>query len=224
MDPKNSKNISLILIFYFFTSLLRVAGATLPFFPMGFSPMESLSLFSTKLIQYRYLTYLFPLLIIISTDSFINYFFTRNFSPFYSGFYWQYLSYFLLTLLGQAFFKKMDPANESQDDGGARLDSGARYEGSVLHEQGAKKISGGSWKRVVLASITGSAVFFLVSNFGVWASSSLYPLTKEGLLTCYFMALPFYAKNLVSTLFFSMIIYGLLSRLTLKITHRELQT
>lgn len=144
---KNYLKIKLILTFSLFTALLRVAGATLPFFPMGFSPMESVSLFSTRLIKRTWLAFLFPLIIIVSTDSVINFFFMRHFSPFYPGFYWQYLSYFLVTLLGKFM-----------------LDSGlSSIERSL------------SFKRVIIASTASSTVFFLVSNFGVFLSSSLYP-------------------------------------------------
>jgi hypothetical protein len=101
MNVKNPFNFKFTLLFYFLTSLLRIAGATLSYFPIGFSPMESISLFSTRLIRRRWLAYLLPLLIILSTDSVINFFYTHQFSPFYHGFYWQYLSYFLVTLLGQ---------------------------------------------------------------------------------------------------------------------------
>lgn len=165
MYQKKLSNFSMLLIFYFFTALLRIASATLPFFPMGFSPMESLSLFSSRLTQRTWLVYLFPLLIIFSTDSIINFFFTRSFSPFYPGFYWQYISYLAIILCG------------------FRLN------------------------RVILGSFMAATVFFIISNFGVWLSTSLYPFTSVGLITCYKMALPFYLKDILANIFFSSIIY-----------------
>ena len=38
--------------------------------------------------------------------------------------------------------------------------------------------------------------FFLVSNFGVWASGGMYPLTPAGLTDCYAAALPFFRGTL----------------------------
>ncbi len=50
--------------------------------------------------------------------------------------------------------------------------------------------------------IGSAVVFFLVTNFAVWAEGSLYPRTLEGLQICFIAALPFF-KNMVlaNTLF-----------------------
>ncbi len=44
--------------------------------------------------------------------------------------------------------------------------------------------------------------FFIISNFGVWVTSGLYPLNGEGLLLCYKMALPFFRASLTGTTLF----------------------
>ena len=51
---------------------------------------------------------------------------------------------------------------------------------------------GGLW-RVPVVSLFASLLFFVVTNFGVWAGSdgSLYPKTIAGLSACYVAALPF---------------------------------
>ncbi len=60
-------------------------------------------------------------------------------------------------------------------------------------------------KRVTLArgaagALLGPTSFFLVSNFGVWASGlNVYPRTLAGLATCYWAGVPFYRNDLVST-------------------------
>ncbi|MBK7098788.1 MAG: hypothetical protein IPH58_11055 [Sphingobacteriales bacterium] len=51
-------------------------------------------------------------------------------------------------------------------------------------------------------------LFFLVSNFGVWASGTMYPKTGEGLLTCYAMGLPYIKGSLLSNLFYSSVLFG----------------
>jgi len=50
-----------------------------------------------------------------------------------------------------------------------------------------------------------SFLFFLISNFGVWLF--WYPPTLQGLITCYLLAVPFYARTLVGDLAFG---YGYL--------------
>jgi hypothetical protein len=56
---------------------------------------------------------------------------------------------------------------------------------------------GGSPAWAVPASLLGSAQFFLITNFGVWAGGdgTLYPKTFAGLMQCYVAALPFVSKE-----------------------------
>lgn len=51
-------------------------------------------------------------------------------------------------------------------------------------------------------------LFFIISNFGVWASGTMYPKTGEGLLACYAMGLPFLKGSLLSNLFYSAVLFG----------------
>ena len=51
--------------------------------------------------------------------------------------------------------------------------------------------------------IASSFTFFVVTNFGVWLTSSFYEQTLNGLFTCYVMAIPFYTNTLISTALFS---------------------
>lgn len=62
---------------------------------------------------------------------------------------------------------------------------------------------------VIAASLISSVLFFLVSNFGVWLVSGLYPMTLQGLLTCYTAAIPFFQMTLMGDLFFVGILFGL---------------
>ena len=67
------------------------------------------------------------------------------------------------------------------------------------------KISAG---KVVLASLSGSTIFYLISNFGVWALSPMYAKTLIGLAQCYSLALPFYGTALMGDLVYSAILFG----------------
>ena len=50
--------------------------------------------------------------------------------------------------------------------------------------------------------------FFLISNFGVWWMTDLYPNTASGLLACYLAAIPFMQHSLLSNLLFGVVLFG----------------
>ena len=54
--------------------------------------------------------------------------------------------------------------------------------------------------------LVSACVFFLLTNFGVWISSSLYELSLNGFVTCFVLALPFFGYTLLSTFVFSSIV------------------
>ena len=62
--------------------------------------------------------------------------------------------------------------------------------------------------RVAGAGVGAAVLFFLVSNFGVWVGSTMYPHTLTGLGTCYVAALPFFTHSLVSDLVYCTVLFG----------------
>ena len=57
-------------------------------------------------------------------------------------------------------------------------------------------------------AVLGSAVtFFVLSNFGMWASG-YYPRTWAGLVECYVAALPFFQNTLASDVLYSAVLFG----------------
>lgn len=58
-------------------------------------------------------------------------------------------------------------------------------------------------------SLAGSVLFFLITNFAVWAFSSWYPHTMKGLIQCYAMAIPFFKSTILGDLFYVSVIFGL---------------
>tara|TARA_S200000501_G_scaffold378614_1_gene442249 strand:+ start:7101 stop:7661 length:561 start_codon:yes stop_codon:yes gene_type:complete len=68
-----------------------------------------------------------------------------------------------------------------------------------------KKVSS---TKVALASISGSTIFYLISNFGVWFASPIYAKSLSGLFLCYSMALPFYGSSLAGDLTYSALFFG----------------
>jgi hypothetical protein len=53
-----------------------------------------------------------------------------------------------------------------------------------------------------------SALFFLITNFAVWAGGTLYPRTLAGLLLCYTAALPFLHWTFLGDAFYATVLFG----------------
>lgn len=61
---------------------------------------------------------------------------------------------------------------------------------------------------VVLSALSASILFFVVSNFGVWVSSGMYPHTFSGLMTCYAAGIPFFGNTLLGDMVYSGVMFG----------------
>ncbi len=57
------------------------------------------------------------------------------------------------------------------------------------------------------ASLGASVLFFLITNFGVWLSTPLYPKTSAGLISCYAMGIPFFWNTMLGDLFFTGVLF-----------------
>ena len=64
-----------------------------------------------------------------------------------------------------------------------------------------------NFKKLFLLSIFSSLIFFLITNFGVWAFSNMYERNLNGLLYCYLLAIPFFTNTIISTIVFSYLAY-----------------
>lgn len=61
---------------------------------------------------------------------------------------------------------------------------------------------------VVLGTLAGSILFYLFTNFAVWAFSGMYSPTLDGLMLSYYMALPFFKFTLLGDLFYVSLFFG----------------
>lgn len=70
---------------------------------------------------------------------------------------------------------------------------------------------------IAFAAVWSALIFFVVSNFGVWVSSTTYAKNISGLLACYAFAIPFYKNeffgnfvlnSIMGNLFFSALLFG----------------
>ena len=60
---------------------------------------------------------------------------------------------------------------------------------------------------VTAGSLISSVVFFIITNFGVWAASG-FQMGIAGLETTYILGIPFFAPTLLGDLFFNSILFG----------------
>ena len=66
-----------------------------------------------------------------------------------------------------------------------------------------------NFKNLFIYGFIGSLIFFIVSNFGVWALGSpgvhdiAYEKNLNGLVECYILAIPFFGNTFLSTIIFA---------------------
>jgi hypothetical protein len=78
--------------------------------------------------------------------------------------------------------------------------------------------------RVAAYGVIGSTLFFILTNFGVWLGSTMYPQTWAGLVERYVAAIPFYKNTLASTLFYSALLFGGFALLRARLPQLRAQT
>ena len=66
----------------------------------------------------------------------------------------------------------------------------------------------GAWKTLA-AALSGSVIFFVVSNLGVFFVDNMYPKNWQGLVQCFTMALPFFRNTLAGDLFYTFAFFAL---------------
>ena len=62
--------------------------------------------------------------------------------------------------------------------------------------------------KIVAGSVAASVLFFVVTNFAVWAQGLMYPMNLGGLIQCYVNAVPFFRGTLLGDLFYSGVLFG----------------
>jgi hypothetical protein len=62
--------------------------------------------------------------------------------------------------------------------------------------------------RIMASALSGSVLFFLITNFGVWVAGSLYPRTAAGLWHCYVAAIPFFRNTVIGDLIYTTVFFG----------------
>lgn len=92
--------------------ILLVAFSRIIPHPLNFSPLGAIGLFGAAYFSKKWQAFLIPMVATFLSDLFINNVlyaqYYPNFTWFYEGFYWQYASYLLITLVGIFVFKKVN--------------------------------------------------------------------------------------------------------------------
>lgn len=61
--------------------------------------------------------------------------------------------------------------------------------------------------RLFGAALTSSALFFIITNFGVWATGTMYTKDIPGLINAYVMGLPFLRNTMVGDILYSFALF-----------------
>lgn len=62
---------------------------------------------------------------------------------------------------------------------------------------------------IILATLTGSIAFFVITNYGAWLTDPIYqPLSLESLSRCYYLAIPFFRNALLGDFTYITVLFG----------------
>jgi hypothetical protein len=90
--------------------------------------------------------------------------------------------------------------------------------GRMLRSSGGR--SNTAW-RLAICGLLPATLFFIVTNFAVWAFQSDYEKSWAGLVQCYGMAVPFFRWMLSGDVFYLAVLFGCAHLAGLPITHGE---
>jgi hypothetical protein len=65
-----------------------------------------------------------------------------------------------------------------------------------------------SSRAVGSGAVASATLFFVTTNFAVWASGMTYPMTWAGLVQCYVAGIPYYGTMLAGDLLYSALLFG----------------
>ena len=147
--------------------------------PPNVAPITAIALFGGAYISRKYLVFLIPFVALFISDMVLNNTILRSWYPDVEGVVW-WSTYMTGTFI--AF--------------GLIILFGLFF---------LKKVS---TLRVVSVSLLSSFSFFLITNFFTWVTSSFYPPTFGGLLTCLGAGIPFFRPTILGDLLFTGVLFG----------------
>ena len=76
---------------------------------------------------------------------------------------------------------------------------------------------------ILSSSLLAALLFFVLTNFGTWLLSNLYPRTLDGLKECFILAIPFFRTTLLSTVVYTFVIFGLYETVAQRVKETRLR-
>ena len=160
-------------------ALVAALARLLPHIP-NFTPVESLTLFSTAYILRKRWAFILSVILLYISDFIINNTIARSFFPDHEGLVW-FSQYMIFTVVSMALIV-------------------------LVSSKLLRKVHVGN---VILSVFVASVIFFIVTNFGSWVGEkSIYTRDLSGLMTSFAAGLPFFRSSLISSLLFSTILFG----------------
>lgn len=156
--------------------LIEILSRLTPHIP-NFTPVTAAAIFAGVYLNKRF-ALLIPLLILVTSDYLLLYINPYN-SPMVN-------------------FSKAYPLS-------------SMFHSTTLFVWGSFMVSGliGIWLKskkrplyILGGTVFASLQFFAVTNFGVWATTNMYPHNLSGLMESYIMGIPFYRNTLLGDLFY----------------------
>jgi hypothetical protein len=80
--------------------------------------------------------------------------------------------------------------------------------GMILLGMGLLRNKRFNWVRIGGTALGATILFYLITNFGVWAGGMMYPKTFAGLVAAFAAGLPFLLNSLLANLLFSGVLFG----------------
>ena len=160
--------------------IVGIGSRLIPHYP-NFTAIGAVSLFGAAFAQRRSIAIIIPYLVMLLSDMILN-------NVIYARMYPDDYSHFIFLYRGALW-------------------SYAAF--GIIVIFGYSLFRGGiDMTKVIFGALGSSIIFFLLSNFGVWASTNAYPVNFAGLMTCYAAGLPFLVNQVMGDLFYSLILFG----------------
>jgi hypothetical protein len=158
-----------------FASVFIIIGAIFRLMPHppNATPLAAMAFVGGIYISRKYMAFLLPILVLLISDIILNNTINRAFFTDQSGFI-LFNSYMIWTYLAFALTVLI---------------------GLYLHKNGAAQ-------KIIFGTLLSSVAFYIITNFGTWLSSGLYPKDLTGLLTAFGAAVPFFRNTLISNAIF----------------------
>ena len=148
--------------------------------PFNFTPVGGMALFGAAYFTKKYWAFIIPLAAMFISDLIIN-------NLVYPVVYPQYYEGFTLMTQGWDWMY------------------GSFALIALLGMTVLKKIK---IPTLIASSLGASLIFFVITNFGSWASGIMYPMNMTGLMAAYTAGLPFFLNTIAGDLFYVGVLFG----------------